>query len=54
MLRRWLGEGEGAGGGREGGDKGRATRQAACKVMTRGTHLTAVYPALFYNKKFDS
>ena len=37
----------GAEGGREGGDEGRATRQAASKVMTRGTHLAAVYPPFF-------
>ena len=36
-------------GGREGGDEGRAPREEASKDMTRGTHLTAVYPALFFN-----
>ena len=36
-------------GGRKGGDDGRATRKEASKDMTRGTHLTAVYPALFFN-----
>ena len=30
-----------------GGDEGRATREEASKDMLRGTHLTAVYPALF-------
>ena len=31
----------------EGGDKRTATREQASKVMTRGTLLTALYPALF-------
>ena len=39
-----IGSGEG---GREGGDEGRATWEEASEDMTRGTHLTAVYPALF-------
>ena len=39
-------EGEGAEGGREGGDVERATWEEASKVMTRGTHLMVTYPAL--------
>ena len=34
-------------GGREGSDEGGVTGEAASKDMTRGTHLTAVYLALF-------
>ena len=33
-------------GGREGGDEGGAIKDGASEEMTRGTHLTAVYPAL--------
>ena len=33
-------------GGREGGDEGGAIKEAASGEITRGTHLTAVYPAL--------
>ena len=34
-------------GGREGGDEGGAIKDGASEEMTRGTHLTAVYAALF-------
>ena len=47
----WWEEGEGRmrglKGASNGGDGGWAPRKEASKVMTRGTHLTAVYPALF-------
>jgi len=33
--------------GMEGGDEGGAIRDEASEEITRGTHLTAVYPALF-------
>ena len=33
-------------GGREGGDEGGAIWDGASEKITRGTHLTAVYPAL--------
>ena len=32
-----------------GGNEGRAMREEASKDMPRGTHLTAVYPALLQN-----
>ena len=35
------------GGGMEEGDEGGAIRDSASEKLTRGTHLTAVYPALF-------
>ena len=38
-------------GTREDGDKGRGTRVEASKDMTRRTHLTAGYPALFLSKQ---
>ena len=38
-------------GGREGRDEGGATREGA---ITRGTHLTAVYPALFVSSHVES
>ena len=46
MVKGGSGEGDGLG-DRERGDEGRAiaTREEASKVMMRGTHLTAVYPA---------
>ena len=47
-------EGEGRVGGAEEGDEECATRDEASEVMTRGTHLTAVYPALFLNSRRDS
>ena len=44
---RWIRVRDGKGRGMGGGDEGRAMREEANKDMPRGTHLTAVYPALF-------
>ena len=46
----WYEEGDGRVMG--GGDEGRATREEASKDMPRGTHPTAVYPALFVSLLF--
>ena len=43
---RWIGVRDGERRVMGGDDEGRATREEASKDMPRGTHLTAVYPAL--------